>query len=492
MIGPYFLGENKMKTGFRYFRFVSVLTAGVIWLATGFYPAASATLTTVAGTGARGYNGEKIPAGQVMLTSPYSLTADSSGNIYSADIWENRIRKVDAATGLVTTVAGTGQTGYNGDGIQATQANLSAPLGVCVDPAGNLYFAEYSGSRVRKVDIKTGVISTVAGTGVDGYNGDGIQATSAQLNVPHGVAIDHLGRLYIADRSNSRCRRVDTHGIITTVAGGRSGPGNGDGGPATSARMGWVEGVWVSPDFDIYLAVSTDGDIRKVDGKTGTITTLTDKVIYPLGVVGDCGGHIFVGTPQPNKVFRVDVSTGETLALGQDGNFVQEDGNSRLADLDNPAGVALDNRGDLLIGDTDHNKILLVKGAAVPCNDLAAPDRGANLVNIPIGPGPTSTPGPIQVSPNPFSPIRAPGGVFMAYPVPAGSTMSIFNRAGELVAGGLPEVNLSPGETGTPQGVIAWTGLDSSGAKAPPGTYYFAIQNGGEILRAGPVKLYWK
>jgi hypothetical protein len=465
--------------------------SAIIWFTAGVLPAGAITLTTVAGTGARGYNGENIPAGQVMLTSPYSLAADSSGNIYIADIWENRIRKVDAATGLVATVAGTGQTGYNGDGIQATQANISAPLGVCVDPEGNLYFAEYGGSRVRKVDIKTGLISTVAGTGVDGYNGDGIRATSAQLNVPHDVAIDRLGCLYIADRSNSRCRMVDTHGIITTVAGGGSGPGNGDGGAATSARMGWVEGVWVSPDFDIYLAVSSDGDIRKVDGKTGTITTLTEKVIYPLGVVGDCGGHIFVGTPQPDKVFRVDVSSGETLALGEDGNFVHEDGNSHLADLDNPAGVALDNRGDLLIGDTDHNKILLVKGAAVPCKDLAAPGDGARPGKILIGPGPASTPtpGPIKVLPNPFNPDQALGGVLMAYQVPVGSSMSIFNGAGDLVVGDLPQVNVTPGASQGPRGVIAWDGLNSNGEKAPAGTYYYAIQKEGKILRAGRVKL---
>jgi sugar lactone lactonase YvrE len=155
-----------------------------------------------------GYNGDGIPATSAALNLPVGVALDSSGNLYIADSLNHRIRKVDAGTGLISTVAGTGIAGYNADGIPATSAQLNEPRGVALDSSGNLYIADLLNHRIRKVDAGTGLINTVAGTGTAGYNGDGIPAASAQLNAPQGVTLDASGNLYIADFINNRIRKV--------------------------------------------------------------------------------------------------------------------------------------------------------------------------------------------------------------------------------------------------------------------------------------------
>ena len=194
---------------------------------------ATGIITTVAGNGSAGYSGDGGPATSAQLDGPEGVAVDGSGNLYIADTCNNRIRKV-SATGIITTVAGNGSAGYSGDGGPATSAQLSLPAGVAVDGSGNLYIADSGNNRIRKVSA-TGIITTVAGNGSPGYSGDGGPATSAQLNQPAGVAVDASGNLYIADSSNNRIRKVSATGIITTVAGNGFDGYSGDGGPATSA-----------------------------------------------------------------------------------------------------------------------------------------------------------------------------------------------------------------------------------------------------------------
>src|SRR5438552_3271899 len=178
-------------------------------------PALSQTINTVAGGGA-GDGGDATIAN---LNSPASVAVDSSGNLYIADLGNERIRKIAAATGIITTVAGNGVPGCAGDGGAATNANLSVPSGVAVDASGNLYIADNSNHRIRKVTAATGIITTVAGNGSPSFAGDGGAATSASLNSPSGVALDASGNLYIADPNNNRIRKVAAAtGIITTVA----------------------------------------------------------------------------------------------------------------------------------------------------------------------------------------------------------------------------------------------------------------------------------
>jgi hypothetical protein len=319
-------------------------------LVLGSFSVTAGAISTEAGNGTAGYNGENVAATSAELADPYSVTADLSNNIYICDFGGQRIQKVNALTGLITTVVGTGTAGFNGDGIPANTAEVNGPIGACVDDCGNLYFAEYSGNRVRRVDAVTGLISTVAGTGTAGFNGDGIPATTAQLDVPHCVAVDSLGRIYIADRSNYRCRRVDpSTGLISTVAGNGSSTYGGDGLPATASGvgMGWVEAVWVAPNFDIYLAISQDANIRKVTDATGIISTFVSGVFYPLDVYGDCDGNIFAGN-NSNIVYQVN-SSGIAVTVAGNGTtgFSGDGGQATSAQINQPSGVFVDTLGNL-------------------------------------------------------------------------------------------------------------------------------------------------
>ena len=245
-------------------------------------------ITTVAGNGTGGYAGDNYLATGAEMTVPWDASLDASGNIYIADTNNNAIREVSAATGIITTVVGDccafngeGLQGYNGDGIPAVGAELFFPESVATDTSGNLYIADFGNNRIREVNVATGIITTVAGNGFGGgtlggggYNGDNILATSAELFAPVAVALDSAGNLYIADFSNLRIRKVTAAtGIITTVAGdGTVGP-SGDNGPATSAELNPPIGIAVDAAGDLYITGQNAG-IRKVDAATGTITTL--------------------------------------------------------------------------------------------------------------------------------------------------------------------------------------------------------------------------
>jgi sugar lactone lactonase YvrE len=187
---------------------------------------------------------------------------DAYGNLYIADYYNSRIRKVDT-NGIITTVAGDGTNGYSGDGGAASNAWLYCPSGVAVDAYGNLYIADYYNSRIRKVDTN-GIITTVAGDGTNGYSGDGGVATNARVYYPSGVAVDAYGNLYIADSDNSRIRKVDTNGIITTVAGTNGSGYSGDGGAATNARLAYPEGPAMDTSGNLYIADTDNSRIRKV------------------------------------------------------------------------------------------------------------------------------------------------------------------------------------------------------------------------------------
>jgi hypothetical protein len=202
-------------------RLVWYLRAGLAALALvllALPPAAAQTytITTVAGTGTQGFSGDGGPATNAQLCVARGVAVDGSGNLFIADPANNRIRKVSAATGIITTVAGTGTSGFSGDGGLATSALLAAPLSVAVDGSGNLYIADYFNLRIRKVSAATGIITTVAGTGMYGFSGDGGPATSAQLNAPVSVAVNGSGNVFIADFSNQRIRLLTPTGPTPT------------------------------------------------------------------------------------------------------------------------------------------------------------------------------------------------------------------------------------------------------------------------------------
>jgi sugar lactone lactonase YvrE len=222
----------------------------------------SGTITTVAGDGSAGFSGDGGPATNAQLAGPYGVAVDAAGNLYIADFQNSRVRKV-STSGTITTVAGDGSFGFSGDGGPATNAQLAGPNGVAVDAAGNLYIADINNHRVRKVST-SGTITTVAGNGTPGFSGDGGPATNARLRPPTGVAVDAAGNLYIADIFNQRVRKVSTSGTITTVAGTGIYGFSGDGGPATNARLAYPSGVAVDAAGNLYIADQNNHRVRKV------------------------------------------------------------------------------------------------------------------------------------------------------------------------------------------------------------------------------------
>jgi sugar lactone lactonase YvrE len=226
------------------------------------------TITTVAGTGEYGFSGDGGPATKARLDFPNAVAVDREGNLYISDGLNYRIRKVDKS-GIITTFAGTGEEVYSGDGGPATSAKLTEPDQMTFDDRGNLYFVDYT--SVRKID-PSGTITTVAGTGQEGFSGDGGPATEAKFEA-NALALDRKGNMYIADTENNRIRKVDRDGIIHTVAGAGKEGYSGDGGPATEAALNLPTGIAVDGEGNLFIACHHNSRIRKVD-KDGTITTV--------------------------------------------------------------------------------------------------------------------------------------------------------------------------------------------------------------------------
>ena len=248
---------------------------------------------------------------------------DGAGNLYISDQSNQRIRKVTAATGIITTVAGNGTAGYSGDGGPATSAELNFPAGVAVDSAGNLYIADYNNSVIRKVHT-SGIMTTVAGNGTGGYSGDSGPATSAELYLPIGVAVDGAGNLYIADTGNQHIRKVDASGIITTVAGNGTAGYSGDGGLAISAQLDRPTSAAVDSAGNLYIADTGNQRIRKVNA-SGIITTVAGngtngysgdsgpatiaELYNPVGVAVDGAGNLYIADLSNQRIREVNVTT---------------------------------------------------------------------------------------------------------------------------------------------------------------------------------------
>ncbi len=287
--------------------------------------AATGIVTTVAGTGVAGYSGDGGAATSAQLNGPEVVALDSAGNLYIAEYYNNRIRKVAAATGIITTVAGNGTQNYSGDGGAATSAALWSPTGVAVDSANNLYIADFGNHRIRKVAAATGIITTVAGNGTLGYSGDSGPATSAELADPTQVVLDSVGNLIIADPGNNRVRKVTlATGIITTIAGNGTGAYAGDGGAATSAALHNPEYLTLDSADNLYIGDYLNNRVRKVNAATGIITTIAGngtgayagdggaatsaELQYPSGITFDNAGNLYVSDLGNSRIRKIDLS----------------------------------------------------------------------------------------------------------------------------------------------------------------------------------------
>jgi len=261
----------------------------------------SGVITTVAGNSFVGYSGDTGPATSAMLFSPQGVAVDAAGTVYIADSGNNRIRRV--SNGVITTVAGNGTSGYNGDNIPATSATLSGPYGVAVDAAGNLYIADFGNCRIRKVS--NGIITTVAGNGLPGYGGDNGAATNASLNGPYGVAVDAAGTVYIADSGNNRIRIV-SGGVIATIAGTGVEAFSGDGGPADKADLVWPWAVAVDGSNSVYIVDASTNRIR-------ILTPGTPPSITPGGIVPNDSTVSAIQSGSWISIFGTDLASGTSL-----------------------------------------------------------------------------------------------------------------------------------------------------------------------------------
>ncbi len=320
-------------------------------------------LKTMAGTGVAGYTGDGGPATAAELNLPGGLTFDAAGDLYFADEQNNVIRKIDTA-GNITTVAGNGTSGFSGDGGPATSAQLADPSGVAIDAAGNLYVLDPGNTRIRKVDA-SGTITTFAGNGQFGFSGDGGPATAASLSDIQGARFDGAGNLYVPQCTNPAVRKIDTNGIITTVAGTGTGGFAGDGGPATAALLQCPSGVAIDSSGNLYIADEFNQRIRKVDAG-GNISTIAGN--GTAGFSGDGGAATAAEFNLPNDVdvdgagdvYVADLGNNRVRKIDATGVITTAAGgldNAGSAGVNTPLSVALDSAGNLYFSDSGNNAV---------------------------------------------------------------------------------------------------------------------------------------
>ncbi|HEX9758433.1 MAG TPA: S8 family serine peptidase [Nitrospiria bacterium] len=349
-------------------------------------------ISTLAGNGINSFCGDGDLAPLACLRQPEGVAMDYEGNVYIADSRNHRIRKVDT-DGTITTYAGNGNRGYSGDGGPADLARLRFPSGVAVDIAGNLYIADTGNHRIRKVDTE-GIISTIAGTGSGGFNGDGGPATSARLDEPNDVFVDGSGNVYIADTGNQRIRRVDSSGTISTIAGIGNRGFSGDGGPATNARLNNPRGVSLDSLGNLYIADSNNDRIRIVSS-SGIIDTYAGT--GNSGFSGDGGPAILAQLHQPRGV--ASLISGEILIGDRQNNRI------RLVDLSGNISTVAGNgvpgfSGDG--GDATQAQINLPRGVAITGNGfLIADTENSRVRQVTVAPTGDITPPTVSItSPN--------------------------------------------------------------------------------------------
>ncbi len=332
-------------------------------------------ISTVAGGGKPGYNGDGIKATTAQLNENSGVAVDDSGNVYIADSQNNRIRKVYKKNGKIATIAGTGEAGFRGDGGPATDAQLTYPICVRVDGSRNVYFSDAGNAAIRKIDATTGKISTLAGTGQEGFGGDSGKATNAYLHYPVGICIDKNGNLFIADQSNNVIRKIDAaSGIITTVAGSHKAGRFGDGGPAKLAQLNNPTGVAVDNSGKIFIADFKNNLVRMVN-ENGIISTLigtgdtlfngftgnadTMHLFNPAGVAVDSYGNLFIADAGNGVVREVLAGTKKVLPVTGTNNdgFNGDGGLATHAQVRYPFDIAIDKTNNVFIADLGNSRV---------------------------------------------------------------------------------------------------------------------------------------
>ena len=332
--------------------------------------AANPSVSTLIGTGARGYSDREV-------NNPYGLVIGPDRALYFCDLDNQRIRRLDLKTHLTSTVAGNGQRAYGGDGGSATAATLNMPHEIQFDSAGNIYIAERDNHVVRKVEAKTGIISTFAGTGMPGFSGDGGPAARAQLRQPHSIAVDPSGKLLICDIGNHRIRQVDfSTGVIETYGGTGERQPTPDGAPVKTAPLNGPRTMSFDRNGNLYLALREGNAIYRIATNAGTIHHLAGtgeqgysgdggparlaRLAGPKGLAYG-GGRLYVADTESHVIRSIDLATGvitTLLGTGHRGDGPEPDP-LRCA-LSRPHGVLVDGDGVLYVADSEAHRIRVV------------------------------------------------------------------------------------------------------------------------------------
>lgn len=345
-------------------KYTSLLLLSIFCLTT----AHSQVIVTVAGNGVESTTGDGGPATDATLFDPRGVALDNSGNLYICQ--NGGVRKVAPAYGgIITTVVGSGISGFSGDGGPAYFAKVNGVFDVAVDHSGNIYVADAGNNRIRKVTTD-GIINTIAGTGIAGYNGDNIPATAAQLNSPYGITVDDTGSVYISDSKNRRIRKIDTFGIITTVAGTGVKGFSGDGGIAAIAQLHRPKALRFDNAGNLYFTDSTR--IRMI-GTTGIISTVagvatfgfsgdggpaTSAEIIPAAILLDSGGNLFIADDY--RIRKVNEEGHITTIAGTGTSIYNGDGMHPLLTNMTPSGIAMGSAGEIFISDMGNDRVRMI------------------------------------------------------------------------------------------------------------------------------------
>ena len=439
-------------------------------------------IETIAGNGIEGYSGDGGPATAAEINNPGGVVLDGAGNLYFVDSNNFIVRRVDAVSGIITTVAGTPlQPGYSGDTGLATAAKLSfseGTGGLAFDAAGDLYIADTGNNVIREVNATTGVITTVAGTGVAGDSGDGNQATAAQLSAPANLSVGPDGSLYIADQGNQCVREVSAAGIITTIAGNGTKGYAGDGGPAASAELNAPSAVVLDPAGNIYIADAGNNLIRKIAVTSGNIQTIAGDgegyggdvgpanaaVMYgPSSLLFDQSGNLFFSDMFNNRVRKIDGS----LAILPPYPTMREDKVSVAPEIQ-----GLENDGNANLTLTTPTFVNAQPDATTGCSDgstltFDTPNTTTNDCNFAIDFAPTTTGDPLYGS--------------VTVNSNAGNTGGVIDLSGEVLTVQPTSLTLTSNLNPSLQGqAVTITATVSAGGDVTSGTVIF--YNGGTVI----------
>lgn len=346
-----------------------------VFLALSLSTASAESVTTVVGTGVKGFSGDGGPATAAQVNNVFAVAHGPDGGLYLCDMDNHRIRRV-GIDGKIETFAGSDKTGFAGDGDLATRASLNMPYEMAWDKMGNLFFVELGNHCVRRVDAKTGVITTVAGTGKAGFSGDGGPATNAELNQPHSLAFDAAGHLYICDIINHRIRQVDMQtGLIRTWSGTGEKKTAADGSPITGSALNGPRALAFTPDGQCWLALREGNAVLLLDPRANTLKrvagtgksgftgnggpALAATLAGPKCVGLDAVGNVYLADTESHSIRYIDVKRGTVeLLVGNGKKGDGPDGNDpRNCQLARPHGVFVDKDGSVLIGDSENHRV---------------------------------------------------------------------------------------------------------------------------------------